>query len=327
LPKSTGYEHDRPPGFLALHADERAIALMKAVRDGPLGRVELEERLGYGGKGLGERLSRLERMGLLVGRSLPHDGRRREWRLADCGRELLAIDAELERLAAALQGTGEELGALLVRSLADPWDRVILRRLLVAPLPFNELLRSLRAVGHAGLEVRLAQLDSAGLSRRLGRLERLGLVCKQPAARRGAALYARGDQAWRLGRVSVIWALWRWRWTPGREPGMAGDLLGLVTLLADRVRVAANVNEGVVLLHVRSAPETLGWPDVVVALADGRISVLHTHFTAPLARAWATPRVWCEALLASSFEAVEMEGDAAPAHALLEGLAVQLRAP
>lgn len=312
----------RGTGFLALLADGRTVALMEAARDGWLERAELEERLGYCGKAFGGRVGRLERMGLLVGRPLARDRRKREWLLADCGRELLEIGAEVALVAAVVDASAG--GALLRKSAADPWDRAIVRLLLDAPQQFNALLRLLHGIAHTGVQARPRQLDSTGLSRRLGRLEQLGLVCRQPAPRRGAALYAPGEHAVRLGRVTVRWALWRWIWTPEHVPRPAGDLLGLVKLLAGHAHVAADAGEAVVLLHVRPPEGVDGWPDVVVALAGGRISVLDARIGEPHARVRLSPRTCCEALLSGDFDGAEIEGDAAPARLLLAGLAAAL---
>jgi len=329
LPKSTGYEREPPRrdegGFLGLLADGRTVGLMEAVRDGPLDRAELEERLGYGGKALGVRLSRLERMGLLALRPLVHDGRRRQWLLTAGGRELLEVRAELALTLGALSAQAEDHRALLAKSFADPWDRAIVRVLVAGPRSFSGLLGVLSGLAHAGMRAQPRQLSSSALSLRLRRLERLGLVGREPASRRGVALYAPGERAWGLGRVSARAALWRWRWTPEWAPPMAGDLLGLVRLVAEHVRVAADAGEGLVVLHVRPPEGMDGWTDVPIALAGRHISVLHAPLGRPMARVQAFPDVWCETLLSGDFEALEIEGDAWLARALLVGLADALR--
>ena len=329
MSKSTGYDYDSPSrdgqGFLGLLADARTVALMEALRDGPLDRAELEQRLGYGGKALGNRLSRLEEMGLLAVRRLHHDGRRREVLLSACGRELLGVGAELALTLGVLSARAGEFGALLAKSFADPWDRAIMRVLVGGSRLFSELLGLLDIPAQAGMRAQPRQLSSSALSLRLTRLERLGLVGRDQASRRDSALYVPGEHAWRLGRVSVRAALWRWRWTPERAPRMAGDLLGLVTLIDKHVRVAADAGKGVVRLHVRPPEGMDGWTDVPVALVRGHISVLHAPFGEPMARVQAFPEAWCEALLSGNFEGVEIEGDAGLARALLVGLADALR--
>lgn len=311
--------------FLGLLADARTVALMEAVSDGPLDRGELEQLLGYGGKALGSRLSRLEEMGLLALRRLAHDGRRRQWLLTACGRELLELGVELALLANVLAAEGYEGGALLAKSFADPWDRAIVRVLVGGPQSFNGLLRALRGFAHTGMQARSPQLSSSALSLRLARLQRLGMVGMEPAPRRSSALYALGEHAWRLGRVSALAARWRWRWTPEQAPRMAGDLLGLVKLVAKHVHVAADAGEGVVVLHVRPPAETGGWADVAVTISGGGISVLQVPVGDPSAQAQAFPDAWCEALLSGSLEGVEIEGDEALMQALLAGLADALR--
>jgi DNA-binding HxlR family transcriptional regulator len=315
----------RGEGFLALLADVRTVELMEAVRDATLAREELITRLEFGGSAFDRRMSQLTQMGVIVTRPTPRDHRRREYRLAHNGRDLLEIGEELAQAAASLAQNGR-LNALLVKVVADPWDRTIVRVLLEAPQQFNELLRLAHGTWRPdGAGRSSTKLTPAGLSLRLERLEQLGLVSRLPAPRRGAALYGLDDCIWRLGRVALRSALWRWRWTPACVPRMAGDLPALVRMLAPRVR-AVDEEEIRVVLHVDTPPGRDGWPDVVVSLIDGRMTVPELTLSDPQARTSATPSAWCEAMLSGEFDAVAIEGDAASARTVLTGLASALDA-
>ncbi len=309
----------RGEGFLGLLADARAVELMEAVRDATLAREELMTRLEFGGSAFDRRMSQLTQMGVIITTPTLRDHRRREYRLAHSGRDLLEIGGELAQAAASLDAQSGRLNALLVKVVADPWDRTIVRILLEAPQPFNELLRLAHGTWHPDGAGRSTKLAAAGLSLRLERLEQLGLVSRLPAPRRGAALYALGDDIWRLGRVALHSALWRWRWTPTSVPRMAGDLPGLVRMLAPRVRVA-DETEIRVVLHVDAPPESNGWPDVVVSLIDGRMTVPELTLSDPHARASAAPRAWCEAMLSGEFNTVAIDGDAGSARTVLISL-------
>lgn len=307
-------------GFLRLLADARTVTLMDAVRDAPLAREELIARLEFGGSAFDRRMRRLTQMGVLVSRSKPRDRRRREYLLAHCGRELLEIGRELALVAASLDTQGNRLGTPLVKVVADPWDRAIMRVLLEGPQPFSELLRLARGTWCPDGVRHSTRLTASGLSLRLERMEQLGLVGRLPARRRRAALYGLTEDVWRLGRVAVCSALWRWRWTPARAPRMSGDLPGLVRMLAPRVRTADG-EEIRVMLHVDAPEGSDGWPDVVACLTDGRMTVTKLTLSGPNARARATPAAWCEALLSGEFDAITIDGDVASAHTVVAALA------
>jgi DNA-binding HxlR family transcriptional regulator len=292
---------------------------MSAVRETALEREELLRRLAFGGSAVDRRMNRLIQMGVLVAKSTTRDRRRKEYLLAHCGRDLLEIGEEIARAAASLD-TQSGLGGVFAKVVADPWDRAIMRVLLEAPQSFSELLRLAQSAWHPNGARRSARLTASGLSLRLERLEQLGLADRLPAPRRGAALYTLSEDIWRLGRVAVRSALWRWRWTPGRVPRMAGDLPGLVRMLAPCVR-AAGAEEIRVVLHVDAPPETDGWPDVVVSLIDGRITVPELSLSDPHARASAAAPAWCEAMLGGEFGAIAVEGDDDSAHTVLTVLA------
>jgi DNA-binding HxlR family transcriptional regulator len=293
---------------------------MEAVRGGAITREKLITQLEFGGSAFDRRMSRLTQMGVLVARATPRDRRHKEYLLAHCGRDLLEIGGELALASASLNTQSGRLNALLVKVVADPWDRTIVRVLLEAPQPFNELLRLAHGTWRPDSTGRSLKLTAAGLSLRLERLDLLGLVSRLPAPRRGAALYTLGDDIWRLGQVALRSALWRWRWTPTSVPRMAGDLPGLIRMLAPRARVTDGA-EIRVMLHVDAPSGRDGWPDVVVSVIDGRMTVPELTLNDPHARASAAPPVWCKAMLNGEFDAITIDGDAASARTVLASLA------
>jgi DNA-binding HxlR family transcriptional regulator len=293
---------------------------MEGLRGAPMDREQLAARIGFDGSAFDRSMRRLTRMGLVVAMVVPDDRRRREYQMACCGRDLLAIDAELERAMAGIAVQGDDLKTLAAKAISDPWGRAVTRAVLEAPQPFGELLRTARGI----TERRRSRLNAAALTTRLARLRRLGLIDHQPAPPQGAALYQPGKDIWRLGQVAALSALWRWNWTPDCVPRMAGDLSGLVRMLAPRVR-ATEAPQIRVVLHVIAPPMMDPWPDVVVCLTDGRMSLPELTLIEPDARARATPRVWLESLLSGELDAITVEGEATAAHAVIAGLAAVMR--
>lgn len=296
---------------------------MDGLRDAPLGREQLIARVGFDGSAFERAMRRLIQMGLVVTTAVPGDRRRREYQLAHSGRDLLVIDAELKRVMTEIVAQGDSLKDLAAKAISDSWDRAVMRVLLEAPQPFSELLRMARATWQPAIEPRRSQLSAATLTTRLARLQRLGLIDHQPGPPHGAALYRPGEQIWRLGRVAARSALWRWNWTPDRVPRMAGDLSGLVRMLAPRVRATEVPYR--VALHVIEPPTMDPWPDVLVCLIDGRMSLPELTLIGPDAHARATPRVWFQSLLSGEFNAIAIDGDATAAHAVIGGLSALLR--
>lgn len=311
-------------GFLRLLADPRMVALMDGLRDAPLKREQLIARVGFDGSAFDRSMRRLTQMGLVVATVVPDDRRRRWYHLAHCGRDLLVIDAELERAVAGTAAHGHDLKALAAKAISDSWDRAVTRVVLEAPQPFGELLRTARGTWQPDTERRHSRLNAAALTMRLARLQRLGLIDHQSAPPQGAALYRPGEEIWRLGQVAALSALWRWNWTPDCVPRMAGDLSGLVRMLAPRVR-ATGAPLIRVVLHVIAPPTMDPWPDVVVCLTDGRMSLPELTLTKPDAHAHATPRVWLESLLSGKLDAITVEGEATAAHVVIAGLAAVMR--
>ncbi|MGH2902910.1 MAG: winged helix-turn-helix transcriptional regulator [Solirubrobacteraceae bacterium] len=311
-----GSRRDRPPrdgeGPFAQLGHTAKRALLCALADGPLARAALAERLGVDERALSRLLNALARIGVLTRRPLASDRRQVECALTEAGRELLRIAEETVAVAPPAPSRPPTAPGVL-ELIADRRNRLIPRALLDRPQPFNELLRL------------VPELSPGALERHLERLTEGGLVRALPGEREGAPRYALTELAPRLRRVAVLGARWRWRWTPHSAPPMAGDLTGLIYLIAPLVRVRPGV-DGVCGLHVRPPPEVAGWPDAHVSIAGGRVRLLALPpVKQPDARARATPLAWCEALLGGDLGEIEIDGDRAPIEALIAAFADALR--
>ncbi|MGO9791460.1 MAG: winged helix-turn-helix transcriptional regulator [Solirubrobacteraceae bacterium] len=310
-------EHDRPPpdgeGYLRLLADERTLALLRSLHDGAQGRAELGRHLGVPARTLDHWLEALAEMGIAVRRPSARNQRRVECALTEAGGELLLLAEEMEAALLRAPSPRRASTSRLLELIADRPNRLILRALLDGPQPLTELLRLVPELSRGTLRRHLEELVAGGLARAL------------PGERRGARRYELTELVALLARVAVLAACWRLRWTPRNVPRMAGDLAGLVGVIASRVRLPPGVR-GTCLLHVQPPPGVEGWPDVELSLAGGRISVLaFDPARAPGARAQAAPLAWCEALLSGEPSAIEIDGERAPAEALLAALVAALR--
>lgn len=304
----------RGRNFLALLGDAGNVEIMRAVRADVLARDELISRLGYEGSSFDRRIRRLKERGLVLATEVADDRRRKAYRLARCGCDLLAVDAAVDR---ALDGFAVQLAgakALLMKSVSDPWDRTVLRVSLSSPQRFNDLLRLARSTAPAHA-AQVAGLTVAGLKLRLARLQRLGLVVRGSAS----DLYQPGPNLWLLGRPAASMARWRWRWTPASVPRVAGDLAGLVRMIGGRARVPRALEVRIVM-HVIPPPGMEAWPDVVVCLTDGRMTIPELTLEAPDAHMRATAPGWLDSLLDGAHDAIEVEGDPSAAQAVCRGL-------
>lgn len=300
--------------FLALLGDASNIDVMAAVRDRVLVRDELISRLQCEGSTFDRHMRRLKETNLVVSVEMPDDRRRKAYRLAHCGRDLLAVNASVERALAGFAGQVDEMKDLLMKSISDPWDRAIARAVLEAPQQFDDLLRTVRSTVRSQ-GTRGPDLKAAGLKLRLTRLGRLGMVAQSSTT----GLCQPGPNLWLLGRPAATMARWRWRWTPDNVPRIAGDLAGVVRMVAGRVRVP-QATEVRVVMHVIPPPGMEPWPDVVVCLTDGRMTLPELTLDAPDAHIWSTPPAWLDSLLEDDRDGIEVEGDPSAAQAVHAGL-------
>ena len=315
----------RGRAILAVLVDGRDVELLEAVRAWA-DRGTLEYAVAYAGKPLSDRLTRLNEMGLLARRPA-HGGRKgHEHGLTPAGEAALALRVHLAAAAGGLDAAHGERAKLLAASVRSRWDRIVGRVVLDGPQPFTEVLRAVRGLARSrGMAE--PELDSAGLTRSLRRLEKLGLVAAEPSARRRSADYTRGPEMWRLARLSVAVSLWCCLHIPQRIPPLAGDLLGLVEMVIDRVSLDRDLDPATVVLHVRPPVGVPGWLDAPLCAEDGCLRVLPAAPRSPSAHVEGPLRSWCEALLGGDFDALAIVGDPATAHALLGAVAAAMPPP
>lgn len=320
MSKSTRPEHERPArdgaGFsLRLLADGRTLALLGALRDGPLERSDLALRLGVSRRTLDRRLDTLVEIEIVVRRPSPRNRRRVDCALSEGGGELFLLAEEIGAVWRRTPAAARRISsAQLLELIADRRNRLILRALLSAPQPYTELLHLLPGLTPGALQRHLETLLAGGLVR----------SARGPG---GAPVYRLNTSpAPALARIAVLIARWRWRWTPHSAPRMAGDLAGLIELIAPFAHTPPGLR-GTCHLRVQPPPDVRGWPDVELSLADGHIRVLvFDPARAPDAQAQALPLAWCEALLSSEPAGIEIDGEREIVEALLAAVAAALRA-
>jgi DNA-binding HxlR family transcriptional regulator len=279
---------------LALLAEDRMIAALRALADGPLRPQRLERELGAAHAVVFERLGRLLDCGVL---SYEHQAgtpprahkagvpQRALYGLEGAGRALLEVPAQGERWERAWQVSPTSSwasGTVPIKLLADQHDREILLALAGGALCTNEVAASALGIGRSALRRRLRNLVREGMlqSREAGRTRTYELTC---AARH-------------LASVALAAARWEWRWwnpEPGRPAGIElGELLGLI---APAAQLPERIG-GVCRLHVQSVGVEAS--DIYLVAGAGALRALTRRPTmAPAVVGTASPEGWCDALL------------------------------
>jgi DNA-binding HxlR family transcriptional regulator len=279
---------------LTLLAEDRMIAALRVLADGPVRPQDLERELGAAHAVVFERLGRLLDYGVL---SYEHQAgspprahaagvpRRALYGLRDAGRELLEIPAQGERWERAWRAGPESRsasGRVAIKLLADPRDREILLAVTAGALRTAEIAASTLDVGRSALRRRLRDLVCEGMleAREAGRTRAYELT------------YA----ARHLASVALAAARWEWRWWdpgPGRAAGAElGELLGMI---APAARLPERIG-GICRLHVQ--PPGVEGSDIYLAAGAGALRALTREpRTAPHVVGTATPERWCDALL------------------------------
>lgn len=297
---------------MSLLGEEWAGAMLGLLSQEDCTAEEIEERLG----GRLERSPRralrdLTQMGLVA--SVPGNRfpARTPYALEPPGRDLLETIEALETWRGSWTPAHPE-DAGLRRLVTRPEARLVGRALVEGPLPFRDLQR------------RIPGLSAGTLHRVLGRLRESGVVRVDPRSPSNHPLYELGEPGRRLGRVIVLGARWRWRWAADRASPDAGDLPGLVHLLAPLAKVPRPL-EGTCRLTILPPSH---WPDGEPFAAWARVSggrlvalALRPVLGGVQVRMSAPPQAWCDALLAGRTDGVEVAGDAALASGVVAALA------
>lgn len=289
----------------------------------------LEFAVDYSGKPLSDRLTRLTEKGLFARRParVKEQGRSGyEHRLTVAGEALLELRAHMIAAMVALDATEGERAELLAAAVRSEWDRVVGRVVLRGPQSFSELQGAARGLARSwGMQE--PELDNAGLTRTLRRLQQLGLVAAEPGLRRTAKRYVRGPDMWRLAPLAVEASLWCCIHTPQRIPPLAGDLLGLIEMIVDRVRVEADLGPATLVLHVQPPEGVPGWFDVPLCVEEGRLQVLPAAPLSPSAHVEASLQTWCEALRSGDSDALTIRGQRPIADSVLAAVTATIPWP
>lgn len=270
---------------------------------------EVERKMSRDGLSPRRGLRRLVETGLVTSLPGARPPARRLYALAPPGADLLELSQALDAWLATLPSKGTESG--LRRLVARREARLVLRTLAEGPLAFVELQR------------RVPGLSAGTLDRALGNLRELGAVRVEPLSTPGHPRYQLTDAARRLGRVAVLTARWRWRWAADVATPDAGDLPGLVQLIAPLARAPRNLDGGCQLAveparHWQQAEPLAVW----MRVAGARLSTLALPPVAEVqTRLAASAPAWCDALLSGSVEGIQVFGDRSLAEAVVEALA------
>ncbi|MHB1569458.1 MAG: hypothetical protein ACYC0H_09670, partial [Solirubrobacteraceae bacterium] len=241
---------------------------------------------------------------------------RRLYSLHASGRDLLEAIAALESWTASWKPADADGGALR-RLVAHPHARLIGRALVEGALPFRECQR------------RIHGLSAGTLQRLLASLQEIGVVRVDPRSPAGHPLYELDEPARRFGRVIVLAARWRWRWAGDRASPDAGDLPGLVHLLAPVAKAQKSL-EGVCQLELQPAPHWERREPLItwVRVAEGRLAALALPPIIDVdARVSGPPLAWCDGLLTGAFEGIDIAGDPSIATGVLGALAGAIVGP
>jgi DNA-binding HxlR family transcriptional regulator len=296
---------------ISLLAEDWAGEMLRLLSDRPFTAEEIEGHLaGRLGRSPRQALRSLIQMGLVV--SLPGDGlsSRRLYALDQPGEDLLEAVEALEAWRRSWTPAHDAASGLR-RLVIHREARLVGRALLEGPLSFSELQR------------RIPGLSAGTLHRLLSGMLEPGVVRVDPRSTQSRPLYELGSPARRLGRVTVLGARWRWRWAPERASRDAGDIPGLVHLLAPLAKAPRRL-EGACQLTVQPPPH---WPareplTVSVRVAGGRIAALALQpIMGVQACISASPLTWCDALLDGVTDGVEIEGDATLARGVVAAFA------
>lgn len=289
--------HDSQLGLatLRLLAERSSACLLRALADRPLQPSNLEGSLpDLPHSAVMRLLGELTRAGALARERVSAVPPRTFYNLTAAGRELLPIfeaGERWERRWSSLARQGEP-GTWAIGLVADTATRTILLALADGPLRPIEIDRYLPDLARSATRRRLSDLLAHGVLARShqGQHVRYALT---PAARR-------------LGLISVLAGRWEWEWS---EPASAGDLPGLLRLLAPAVQLPEPLN-GVCRVHIdaRGADPA----DVYLSAQAGELVALPAAPSdPPNANGHAPPHVWCNALLNRNLSGIATSGNSA----------------
>lgn len=241
------------------------------------------------------------------------------WRLTAAGRELIALHELIGDCERRLGLTGaDDSEARLLATLRFLNARMVIWALAGGSLSLADLERQLPEVPHTTLQHALERLGEAGVidahENGGGRVFQLARCARGPIA-----------------LIVTAGVRWRLRFAPERPPFVAGNLTGLIGLLAPALRVRSAV-QGVCVMQSTADQDRPAngrprrWPDARLSVLRGRLSPLPPGFTErPQARMRAEDLCWCEALVGGDASKIDVDGDRELAGAVLGAITAALR--
>jgi DNA-binding HxlR family transcriptional regulator len=310
-------------GYLALLADARKLAIMHALAHTSLPGAVMARRLGISERRVRAHMRVLLARGIVRRVRSVSPSHRVAWSLSEAGSELLELHELIVRCERRLRAadTGSAGSRPLLQTICYPHVRAIVWALSGGPLTPSELERELEWIPRGTLAHGLENMCESDVAQARGQHARTRYELRRRV---------RGP----LGLIALSGVRWRLRFTPEQQLWSAGDLLGLLALLAPVVRVAVPGVQGVCLMQalptLAPAADAMRWPDAHVSVLRGRIAPRPAGPSQaahpPDARLSGSDLDWCETLLRGDFERIEIKGDQKLAHALLDALAGAVRA-
>jgi DNA-binding HxlR family transcriptional regulator len=160
-------------GALMLLSVPLNVEALTALAGAPLSLAELRRQVGFPAQTTMRcRLKTLSDLGLVERRRRAEFPSPVELRLADPGRELLAVTRTLKAWLAASPGGSIVLGTpaakSAIKALAEGWSTQIVRALAVRSLPLTQLDRLIATLNYPSLERRVGAMKWAGLIEAIG---------------------------------------------------------------------------------------------------------------------------------------------------------------
>jgi DNA-binding HxlR family transcriptional regulator len=291
-------------------------AILRALADGPGRQTELRAATGAPAQTtLRAQLKKLVDVGAVEKHRRNRFPGIIECDLTPIGRDLLPVIAALETwLSAAPQGPlelGGSVAKAAVKALAEGWTSTMIRAIAAGPVSLTEL------------DCVIGPLSYPSLERRLSALRLAGMVEPSPNGRRGTPYVATRWLREALGPLAAA-VRWERRHAPRSAPAigpldieaaflLAAPMLRPAPAAAGSCRLAVELNGGA---RRRIA-------GALIEVEHGAVVSCSTNLDGPF-DAWAigSPGAWLDAVLDGNPQSLEMGGDCALAHSLVESFAV-----
>lgn len=322
-------EHkSNPPPTQPLHAGCVALSLLAtpmnidilwALEDGPMRPSALLKEIGSPPQSTMRHYSQiLGKLGIIERRRKKEFPGSTEYKLTECGQDLLRVVSILEKWLEMAPRRPIHLGTTKSKSstkaLAEGWSTHIVRVIAAQPRTLTELSRLISKINYPALERRLAAMRS------------VELVVPLTNARSGVP-YVPTD--WLRRSVVPITAAAAWErqyQTPGARPigrlGVEAAFLLAVPLLRMPPTFSGSCRLAVEL-RGQDSPVSAG---VLVRIEDGEVVSRSARFEGQQAEAWASGSIdlWIGSMSGREGYRLNFGGDPAMAEAVVDGLKTAL---